>query len=84
MTTILTSSKRTYQIFLNDSLLNKCIKHCASLPDYELQTYITDCFRKASNLGNSRKQNAWGESKIFRDKAKIGIIELDNRKVSPS
>lgn len=75
----LKSNKRTYQIFLEENLANRVIAHCSQLNSRDLQEYIDTNFKKANRLGSSNKSGAWAESRMFRDKAKIAIIEMDKR-----
>lgn len=77
---MLKSKKRTYHISMNEKLITKTVDYCATLDMNELQEYIDDNFKKASKLGASHKTGAWVESKLYRDKAKIAIIEMENRR----
>lgn len=76
----ISSKKRSYQIFLSDKLFERTSKFLKGLEDTELQNYIDRCFQKANHLGSSRKSGAWSESGMYRDKAKMAIIEKENRR----
>lgn len=65
---------------MGEDLTNRTIEHCKQLSTDDLQTYIDENFKKASHLGNSRKPNAWYEGKLFKEKAKVAIIEMDKRR----
>ena len=76
----LISKKRSYIIFMSEDLTNRTIAHCKTLSMEDLQTYIDENFKKANHLGKSRKSGAWYEGKMFKEKAKVAIIEMDKRR----
>jgi hypothetical protein len=80
MTDFLKSPKRTYQIDLPEKLTARVVSEFAGMTNTALQEYIETNFKKANRLGSSDKSGAWAESRMFRDKAKIAIIEMDCRK----
>jgi len=73
------SSKRVYIIGLDEKLANRVIAQCNNMTIGELQSYIDTNFKKAQTLGSKNSGGAWAESKMYRDKAKIAIIEMDDR-----
>ena len=64
---------------INEKLALRVIDECSKMSNYALQKYIDGNFKKASALGAKNSNGAWAESKMYRDKAKIAIIEMDNR-----
>ena len=76
----LKSPKRTYIIELDEKLATRVIAKCKQMTDADLQKHIDSNFKKANFLGGKNKGGAWKEGRMYRDKAKIGILELDKRR----
>jgi predicted transcriptional regulator len=76
----LISKKRSYVIAMSEDLTMRTIAHCKTLSMEELQEYIDSNFRKANRLGHSRKSGAWYEGRMFKEKAKVAIIEMEKRR----
>ena len=76
----LRSTKREYLIlYLTPRNIGEVQKYLSTLDVVGIQEYVDECFSKASRLGASSRGGAWSESKVWRDKAKLGIIEKENR-----
>lgn len=74
------SPRRSYQIFMTEKQIQKCKDHISNLSLSQLQTYIDENFKKATF--NSLKPNnaeCWRQGRLFRDRAKMAIIEKENR-----
>lgn len=76
----LESPKRTYIINLDEKLANRVVAECTKMTGADLQKYIDENFKKATSLLSKRKPGAWVEGNMYKDKAKIGVIEMDKRK----
>ena len=68
------SSRRTYHLDMTPKVYQRTMDHLFRLSPEGLQNFIDENFEKSSKLGTSRSSGAWGEGKLFRDKAKMAIV----------
>lgn len=72
------SSKRSYHIHLSESVRSRVIRNLKLFNKRDLQEFIDVNFSRASALSKSPRSGAWKESRMYRDKAKLGILIMDD------